>query len=91
MDNLFRDRFPLVFEGEKCPETLRVSMDFTSNGFDIVPSFEANPVFYVLSQFAKLFHLGRSFRFLNALMRYVRVRDCCECFVFKYTHALTVQ
>ena len=23
MDNLFRDRFPLVFEGEKCPETFR--------------------------------------------------------------------
>ena len=45
MDNLFRDRFPLVFEGEKCPETFRVSMDFTSNGLDIVPSFEANPVF----------------------------------------------
>ena len=22
---------------------------------------------------------------------YLRVRDCCECFVFKYTHALTVQ
>ena len=41
MDNLFRDRFPLVFEGEKCPETFRVSMDFTSNGLDIVPSFEA--------------------------------------------------
>ena len=41
-------------------------LEFTSNGLDIVPSFEANPVFYVLSQFAKLFHLGRSFRFLNA-------------------------
>ena len=61
MDNLFRDRFPLVFEGEKCPETFRVSMDFTSNGLSI-----ANPAFYVLSQFGKLFHLGRSFRFLNA-------------------------
>ena len=24
-------------------------------------------------------------------MLYLRVRDCCECFVFKYTHALTVQ
>ena len=22
---------------------------------------------------------------------YLRVRDCCECFVYKYTHALTVQ
>ena len=22
---------------------------------------------------------------------YLRVRDCCECFVFKYTHVLTVQ
>ena len=27
----------------------------------------------------------------NFLTYYLRVRDCCECFVFKYTHALTVQ
>ena len=25
------------------------------------------------------------------LLFYLRARDCCECFVFKYTHALTVQ
>ena len=31
LDNLFRDKFPLAFEGEKCPE-FRVTMDFASNG-----------------------------------------------------------
>ena len=25
------------------------------------------------------------------IVYYLRVRDCCECFVFKYTHLLTVQ
>ena len=72
MDNLFRDRFPLVFEGEKCPETFTISMDFISNGLDIVPSFEANPVFYVLSQFENLFHFLASMgchMFLTVVLR----------------------
>lgn len=48
MDNFFWDRFFFVFEGEKCLEMFRVSMDFISNGFDIVFFFEVNLVFYVL-------------------------------------------
>ena len=25
------------------------------------------------------------------LIEYLRIRDCCECFVYKYTHELNVQ
>ena len=29
--------------------------------------------------------------YLKVFIVYLQVRDCCECFVFNYTHALTVQ
>ena len=41
------------------------------------------------------YRLGQLLRFFRALqtsrVHYLWVRDCCECFVYKYTHALAAQ
>ena len=41
------------------------------------------------------YRLGQLLHFFSALQTscvlHLQVRDCCECFDFKYTHALTVK